>query len=73
MAPDAYVAEDGLVGDQWKEKSLVLPMVDPPSVRECRGGKGGGLGGEHLYRRRGGEWDRELMSRKLGKEIIFEM
>jgi hypothetical protein len=24
MAPAAYVAEDGLVGHQWKERSLVL-------------------------------------------------
>jgi len=28
MAPAAYVAEDGLVGHQWKEKPLVLPRLD---------------------------------------------
>jgi len=67
VAPDAYVAEDGLVGHQWEEKPLVLPRLDP----QCRGisGAGGGCGGEHPYRRRGGGWDRGLMSRKMGKEI----
>lgn len=30
ITPAAYVAEDELVGHQWKEKSLVLPMLDPP-------------------------------------------
>jgi len=34
MAPAAYVAEDGLVEPQWKEKPLVLPRLDTPSVRE---------------------------------------
>lgn len=28
MAVDAYVVEDGLLGDQGKEKPLVLPNVD---------------------------------------------
>jgi len=49
MAPTAYVAEDGLVGNQWKEKPLVLPRLDP----QCRGmsGKqeGGGWMGEGAY------------------------
>ena len=36
MAPAAYVAEDGLVGHQWKEKPLVLPRLDP----QCRAGMG---------------------------------
>jgi len=45
MAPAAYVAEDGLVGHQWKEKPLVLPRLDP----QCRGIPGeweGGVDGE---------------------------
>jgi len=33
MAPASYVAEDGLVGHQWEEKSLVLPNWIP----QCRG------------------------------------
>jgi len=39
------------------------------------GGRKGGLTGEeeHPYRRRGGEWDRGLMSGKLGKGITLEM
>jgi len=37
MAPDAYVAEDGLVGHQRKEKPLVLPRLNP----QCRGMSGG--------------------------------
>jgi len=51
MAPAAYVAEDGLVGHQWKEKPLVLPRLDPPMPPpQCRGmgagRKGGWLGRE---------------------------
>jgi len=42
MAPAAYVAEDGLVGHQWKEKPLVLPRLDP----QCRGMWRGRLNGE---------------------------
>jgi len=67
MVPAAYIAEDGLVGHQRKEKPLVLPMLVPPSVRECQG-EGGGWGGEHPYRRRGDRGDRGLMDRKLRKE-----
>jgi len=42
MSPAAYVAEDGLVGNQREEKSLVLPRLDtattqPPRVGECQG------------------------------------
>jgi hypothetical protein len=28
MAPEAYVAEDGIVGDQWEERLLVLGILD---------------------------------------------
>jgi len=41
MAPAAYVAEDGLVGHQWKENPWVLPRLDPPSVGECQRGEAG--------------------------------
>jgi len=41
MTPAAYVAEDGLVGHQWDEKPLVLPMLDPP---QCKGMSGQGDG-----------------------------
>jgi hypothetical protein len=30
MAPAAYVAEDGLVGHQWEERTLVLRRLDAP-------------------------------------------
>jgi len=30
MSPAAYVAEDGLVGHQEEEKSIVLLRLDPP-------------------------------------------
>jgi hypothetical protein len=30
MTPDAYVAEDGIVGRQWEERPLVLRMLDVP-------------------------------------------
>jgi hypothetical protein len=28
MAPDAYVAEDGLVGHQWEERPLAMWKLD---------------------------------------------
>ena len=33
MAPDAYVAEDGLVGHQWEE----MPWSCQSSMPQCRG------------------------------------
>jgi hypothetical protein len=30
MTPDAYVAENGLVGRQWEERPLVLGRLDAP-------------------------------------------
>jgi len=60
MALAAYVAEDGLVGHQWREKPLVLPRLDPQGRGMLRGqeeevngegntlieeGKGDGIGG----------------------------
>jgi len=41
MAPAAYVAENSLVGHQWKEKPLVLPRLDS----QCRGMSGEGVVG----------------------------
>jgi len=38
MAPGIFVAEDGLVGHQRKEKPYFLPRLDCPfSVREYQG------------------------------------
>jgi len=51
MAPAAYMTEDALVGHQWKEKPLVLP-VWTPGVGECGGGERGLEGSQHPYRRR---------------------
>jgi len=42
MAPDAYVAEDGLVGHQREEKVLILPRLDP----QCWGMSDGEAGRE---------------------------
>jgi len=72
MAPAAYATEDGLVAPQWKEKSLVLPRLDP----QCRGmswvlGTKGRLAGKHLYRRGIWCWNRGLMSGKVEKGITF--
>jgi len=71
MAPAAYVAEDGLVGHQWEERSLVL----------CRGTPEWGGGREWV-----GEWGSILIDAggrgdriggfqrgNQGKGIAFEM
>jgi hypothetical protein len=40
MAPAAYIAEDDLVMNQWKERSLVIWRLDRcPSVRKSRVGR----------------------------------
>jgi len=71
MAPAAYVAEDGLVGHQWKEKPLFLPP--PPQCRGMSGGvrRSGWMGRGNTLIEEGG--DRRFMDRKLGKGITFEM
>jgi len=66
MAQIAYVAENGLGEDQWKKRPLVLPRFDIQFNGISRGSKGG-------YRKRGRGQIRDLMDRKLEKEIIFEM
>jgi len=63
MAPAAYIAMDGLFGHQWEKKHF--------RVGECQGGEAGrGDFGKdkHLYRRRGGGWDRGLMDGKMGND-----
>jgi len=66
MALTAYVEEDGLGGNQWKEKSLVLPSFDSKFKGMSRRSKEG-------YRRRAGGAVRDLMGRNLGKENRFYM
>lgn len=38
MAPDLYVAKDGLVVHQWVEKPLFLPILKPPGQGNAMGG-----------------------------------
>jgi len=57
-------------------KILGPAKAESPSVGECQGGRleGRVVGeGEQLNKKRGRGWDRELMSRKLGKGITFEI
>jgi hypothetical protein len=38
LAQSAYVAEDGIVGHQWKESPLGLRVLDVPTLHaNCRG------------------------------------
>lgn len=72
MAPAAHVAEDGLVGHQWRRG----PWFCQGSNLQYRGmsGKGGRKGWVELLidEWRGG-WDRWFMDGKQGKGITFEM
>jgi len=45
VSPAVYVTEDGLVGYQWEEQSLFLPMLEPPVWGNVRAGMGHGWGG----------------------------
>ena len=36
MAPDTYVAEDGLIWHQWEERPLVLWRFDAPILGDFR-------------------------------------
>jgi len=45
MAPTAYLAEDGLIGHQWKENPLVLPRLDS-QFKGMLGELEGGVNGE---------------------------
>jgi len=60
MAPVAYVAEDGLVGFQRKEKPLVLPRFDSQywgMLWGFGGGGGRGIDGEWNTLIKEGMWD----------------
>jgi hypothetical protein len=48
----AYVAEDGLVGHHWEEKSLGLANFICPSTGEYQGQKAG-VGGRGVEQREG--------------------
>jgi hypothetical protein len=52
MVLATYVAEDGLVGHQWEEKTLGL-RYSMPSVGECQDRRMGVGGGENPHRGRG--------------------
>jgi hypothetical protein len=57
IAPDTYVAEDGLAGQQREGKSSVPERFDAPRVRGCWSGECGWKG-EHSHigkRERGGQ------------------
>ena len=54
MAPAAYVAEDGLVEHQWKERPLGLKMLDT----QCRGIPGQGIGNGWVGMQGEGEGER---------------
>jgi len=66
MCPTAYVAVDGLVGNQWKEKFLVQPRFNSQFKVISRFTKVG-------YRRMLGGLVTGLMDMKLGKKIKFEI
>jgi len=66
MAPNASVAENGLLGHQWNEMSLVCTRFYYQFKGMSKGSKGD-------YTRRVGGPVRDLMDRKLGKAKIFVM
>jgi hypothetical protein len=69
MALAAYVAEGGLVGHQWEERSFLGPVnVICHSIGECYSQEAG-VGG--LVNRGEGEYDRGFSERKPGKGITF--
>jgi hypothetical protein len=67
MAPATYVAEDGLVGHQWKERPC------EGSVPQCRGMPGPGSRSGWVGEQGEVGGDRGFSERKLGKGITFEM
>ena len=44
MAPAAYVAEDGLVGNHWEERPLILQRLYAPVQGNARAKKGEWVG-----------------------------
>jgi len=75
MAPAAYVAEDGLVGNQWEKSPLVLCRFDTPVEGNARTGKLEGMGGSGstLIEAGQGGWDRGFLEGKPGRGITFEI
>jgi hypothetical protein len=69
MAPAAYVAEDGLVGHQWKERPLVLEGLMP----QCRGMPGPGSRSGWVGEQGEGGRDRGFSEGKPRKGITFEI
>ena len=70
MAPATYVAENDLVGHQWKER----PLVPCPSVGNARAGRHEqARGGAHSQRQGDERWDKGFQEEKLRKGIAFEM
>ena len=69
MAPASYVAEDGLVGHQFEEKTLDLRRLDG----QCRGMPGQGNRSGLVGEQGEGRQDRGFSEGKLGKGIPFEM
>jgi hypothetical protein len=53
----AYVSEDGLVGNQWKERPFGLANFICPSTGECQGQKGGVSGSGIGWLGMGDFWD----------------
>jgi hypothetical protein len=67
MVLATYVAEDGLVGHQWKERPLGL-IVFNASVGKCQGGRMGVNGwGSTLIEAGGGGWHRVFLNGRPGK------
>jgi hypothetical protein len=65
MSIAAYAAEDGLVGYQYEERSLVFSRFYAPVQGNARARKWEWVGWE--------QGDGEFLERKLGKGIAFEM
>jgi hypothetical protein len=69
MAPDPYVAEDGLVGHQWGK----VPWSCEVSMPQWRGMSGPGSRSGWVGEQRGVGGNRGLSEGKPGKWTIFEM
>ena len=69
MALAAYVAEDGLVGHQWKER----PWSCEGSMPQHRGMPGRGRESWWVGEQGEGRGDRGFSEGKLGKGITFEI
>jgi hypothetical protein len=73
VALATYVAEDGLVGHLWEERSLGIRLFYVP-VYTMPGRKDGSKWiGEYPPRGREGVWNRRFLKGRPGKRKIFEM